>query len=60
MAEVSWIPALAEAGFIQQPSQVLSKDFYDGYYDYVLDQFMYNGEVYGVPHYLYEFCYLCK
>ena len=49
--EVSWIPALAEAGFIQQPSQVLSKDFYDGYYDYVLDQFMYNGEVYGVPHY---------
>ena len=49
--EISWIPALAEAGFIQAPSQVLSKDFYDGYYDYVLDQFQYNGEVYGVPHY---------
>jgi len=49
--EISWIPSLAEAGFIQQPSQVLSQDFYDGYYDYVLDQFKYNGEVYGVPHY---------
>lgn len=49
--EISWIPALAEAGFIQAPSQVLSEDFYDGYYDYVLDQFEYSGEVYGVPHY---------
>lgn len=49
--EVSWVPALAEAGFIQPPKNVLSKDFYDGYYDYVLDQFEYNGEVYGVPHY---------
>lgn len=49
--EVSWVPALAEAGFIQAPKNVLSGDFYDGYYDYVLDQFEYNGEVYGVPHY---------
>lgn len=49
--EISWIPSLAEAGFIQPPSQVLSEKFYGGYYDYVLDQFHYNGEVYGVPHY---------
>ncbi len=49
--EISWIPSLAEAGFIQPPSQVLSEDFYNGYYDHVLDQFQYNGEVYGVPHY---------
>lgn len=47
--EVSWVPALAEAGFIQAPKDVLSPDFYGGYYDYVLDQFKYNGEVYGVP-----------
>lgn len=49
--EVSWIPALAEAGFIQPPKDVLSEDFYNGYYDYVMDQFEYNGEAYGVPHY---------
>lgn len=49
--EISWIPSLAEAGFIQPPSQVLSPEYYDGYYDYVLEQFEYNGEAYGVPHY---------
>lgn len=49
--EISWIPALAEAGFIQAPNQVLSADFYDGYYEHVLKQFEYNGEAYGVPHY---------
>ncbi len=49
--EVSWVPALADAGFIQAPSNVLSADFYDGYYDHVMDQFQYNGEYFGVPHY---------
>ena len=49
--EISWIPSLAEAGFIQAPENVLSADFYSGYYDYVLDQFRYNDTVFGVPHY---------
>ena len=49
--EVSWLPALVEGMFIQKPADVLSADFYNGYYDYVLDQFQYNGAVYGVPHY---------
>lgn len=49
--EVNWIPALVEGMFIQPPSQVLSPDFYSGYYSNVLDQFQYGGDVYGVPHY---------
>lgn len=49
--EISWIPSLAEAGFIQAPSNILSKEFFDGYYEHVLKQFEYNGEAYGVPHY---------
>ncbi len=49
--EVNWIPALVEGGFIQRPSQVIDPDFYNGYYDYVLNQFQYDGAVYGVPHY---------
>ena len=49
--EVSWLPALVDGMFIQKPSDVLSADFYSGYYDYVLDQFQYGGAVYGVPHY---------
>lgn len=49
--EVSWIPALAESGFVQLPEDVLSADFYSGYYDYVLEQMKYNDTVYAVPHY---------
>ena len=49
--EVSWVPALVDGGFIQAPRNVLSADFYGDYYDYVLDQFQYSGDVYGVPHY---------
>lgn len=49
--EVSWIPALAESGFVQSPEDVLSADFYSGYYDYVLEQMKYNDTVYAVPHY---------
>lgn len=49
--EVSWVPALVDGGFIQAPKDVLSADFYGDYYDYVLNQFQYNGEAYGVPHY---------
>lgn len=49
--EVSWVPALVEGGFIQPPKDVLSADFYGDYYSYVMDQFQYNGNAYGVPHY---------
>lgn len=49
--ETGWVPALVDAGFIQPPANVLSKDFYDGYYDYVMEVFMYDGEYYSVPHY---------
>ena len=49
--EVSRIPALAESGFVQSPEDVLSSDFYSGYYDYVLEQMKYNDTVYAVPHY---------
>lgn len=49
--EVSWVPALVDGGFIQAPKNVLSADFYSGYYPYVTDQFQYSGDVYGVPHY---------
>ena len=49
--EVSWIPALVEGEFIQQPKEVIDADFYAGYYDYVLDQMEYAGGVYAVPHY---------
>lgn len=49
--EVNWVPALADGGFIQCPKDVLDQDFYSGYYDYVLKQMEYNGEVYAVPHY---------
>ena len=49
--EVSWIPALAESGFVQSPEDVLSSAFYSGYYDYVLEQMKYNDTVYAVPHY---------
>lgn len=50
--ESSWVPALVEGGFIQQPANVLSPDFYAGYYDYALEPFQYNDGVYGVPHYM--------
>jgi len=50
--EISWVPALAEAGFIDTPDNVLSADFYAGYHDYVLDNFKYNDAIYGVPHYM--------
>ena len=49
--EVSWIPALVEGGFIQEPKDVLDPEFYAGYYEYVLDQMQYDGGVYAVPHY---------
>lgn len=49
--EVSWVPALVDGGFIQAPKNVLDPDFYDSYYEHVLDQFQYNGDVYGAPHY---------
>lgn len=49
--EVSWVPALVEGGFIDQPANVLSADFYAGYHQHVLDQFYYLDGVYGVPHY---------
>lgn len=49
--EISWVPALVEGGFIDQPANVLSADFYAGYHQHVLDQFYYLDGVYGVPHY---------
>lgn len=49
--EVSWLPALVDGMFIQKPADVLNADFYNGYYDYVLNQFQYDGAIYGVPHY---------
>ena len=49
--ETSWIPALADGGFIQDPANVMDADFYAGYYDNVMDYFEYTGTVYGVPHY---------
>ncbi len=51
LGEVSWIPALVEGEFIQQPKDVIDPDFYAGYYDYVLDQMYYKDGVYAVPHY---------
>ena len=51
LGEISWIPALVEGEFIQQPKDVIDPEFYAGYYDYVLDQMQYNGGVYAVPHY---------
>ena len=51
LGEVSWIPALVEGEFIQQPKDVIDADFYAGYYDYVLDQMFYKDGVYAVPHY---------
>lgn len=49
--EGSWVPALADAEFIQAPENVIDADFYEGYYDYVLDQLEYDGTVYAVPQY---------
>ena len=49
--EISWVPALVEGGFIDQPANVLSADFYAGYHQHVLDQFYDLDGVYGVPHY---------
>ncbi|MBR1586224.1 MAG: extracellular solute-binding protein [Clostridia bacterium] len=51
LGEVSWIPALVDGEFIQQPKDVIDPAFYAGYYDYVLDQMTYGGGVYAVPHY---------
>ncbi len=51
LGEISWIPALVDGEFIQQPKDVIDPAFYDGYYDYVLDQMTYAGGVYAVPHY---------
>lgn len=58
--EISWIPALVDGGFIQDPANVLSADFYSGYYDYVLDQFVYEDTVYGVPHYFTNSVIYCN
>ena len=51
LGEVSWIPALVDGGFIQQPADVIDPAFYEGYHDYVLDQMFYLDGVYAVPHY---------
>lgn len=50
--EISWVPALAEAGFIDKPENVLSPEFYAGYHDYVLETYQYGDGIYGVPHYM--------
>lgn len=50
--EISWVPALADAGFIDKPENVLSPDFYAGYYPDVLSAYQYNDGIYGVPHYM--------
>ena len=50
--EISWVPALADAGFIEKPENILSPDFYAGYYPDVLSAFQYNDGIYGVPHYM--------
>lgn len=50
--EISWVPALVDGGFIDKPEDILSKDFYDGYYDYVLESYQYEDGVYGIPHYM--------
>lgn len=50
--EIPWIPALVEGGFIQKPENVLSPEFYAGYYDYALESFRYADGVYGIPHYI--------
>lgn len=49
--EVNWVPALVDGGFIQEPKNVIDADFYNNYYDYVLNQFQYDGGIYGVPQY---------
>ena len=49
--EISWIPSLVDGEFIQQPKDVIDPEFYEGYYDYVLDQMTYSDGVYAVPHY---------
>lgn len=48
--EVSWIPALAEGGFLSKPSDVLSADFYAGYDQNYLSALGYGKDIYGVPH----------
>ena len=50
--EISWVPALVDGGFVDKPEDILSKDFYDGYYDYVLESYQYADGIYGVPHYM--------
>ena len=51
LGEISWIPALVDGGFIQKPEDVLSEEFYAGYYPFVLDQMYYDDGIYAVPHY---------
>ena len=53
--EASWVPALADGGFIQPLEQVVDAEFYDGYYDFALDQMSYDGIVYGAPLYYSPF-----
>ena len=50
--EVTWVPSLADGGFIQEAKNVLSEDFYNGYNPEALEPFQYQGGVYGVPHYM--------
>lgn len=50
--EITWVPALADAGFIDKPENVLSPEFYAGYNQDVLSAFQYNDGIYGVPHYM--------
>ncbi|MCD7806325.1 MAG: extracellular solute-binding protein [Lachnospiraceae bacterium] len=49
--EGSWVSTLAEGGFLAPLDEVVDADFYAGYYDFVLEQETYNGEVYGAPLY---------
>ena len=50
--EVTWVPSLADGGFIQKAEDVLSKDFYKGYNTEALEPFQYLDGIYGVPHYI--------
>lgn len=49
--EGSWISALAEGGFVAPLKEVVDEEFFNGYYDFVLDQETYDGQVYGAPLY---------
>lgn len=50
--EVTWVPSLADGGFIQKADDVLSEEFFNGYNPDSLKCFEYLDGVYGVPHYM--------